>query len=139
LANYLKAIKPYLKACGSPIRGIGRSNIPSFGCHWIPSDIKTGTPTFLVKILTKRFEYRLEEKEVSDSILSHFVLEQQEHLDIDSLLLQTGYLTIKEILQESPTEERTFILKHPNHEVKQAFNRFLKPIKRIAEHKVEML
>jgi hypothetical protein len=86
---------------------------------------ETGTPTFLVKILTKRFEYRLEEKEVSDTILSNFVLEQQDSLDIDSLLLQTGYLTIKQVLQESPLEEQTFILKHPNHEVKQAFNRFL--------------
>ncbi|MEO0044541.1 MAG: hypothetical protein RL329_3989 [Bacteroidota bacterium] len=86
---------------------------------------ETGTPTFLVKILSKRFEYRLEEKEVSDTILSNFVLEQQENLDIDSLLLQTGYLTIKQVLQESPMHERTFILKHPNQEVKQAFNRFL--------------
>jgi hypothetical protein len=75
--------------------------------------------------LSKRFEYRLEEKEVSDTILSNFVLEQQENLDIDSLLLQTGYLTIKQVLQESPMHERTFILKHPNQEVKQAFNRFL--------------
>jgi Predicted AAA-ATPase/PD-(D/E)XK nuclease superfamily len=86
---------------------------------------ETGTPTFLVKLLSKRFIYQLEEKEVSDSILSNFVLEQQDNLDIDSLLLQTGYLTIKEVLQESPMDERTFILKHPNHEVKHAFNRFL--------------
>jgi hypothetical protein len=86
---------------------------------------ETGTPTFLVKLLSKRFIYQLEEKEVSDTILSNFVLEQQDNLDIDSLLLQTGYLTIKEVLQESPIHERTFILKHPNHEVKQAFNRFL--------------
>jgi Predicted AAA-ATPase/PD-(D/E)XK nuclease superfamily len=86
---------------------------------------ETGTPTFLVKLLSKRFEYQLEEKEVSDSILSNFVLESQENLDVDSLLLQTGYLTIKQVLQESPAHERTFILKHPNQEVKQAFNRFL--------------
>jgi hypothetical protein len=86
---------------------------------------ETGTPTFLVKLLSKRFIYQVEEKEVSDTILSNFVLEQQENLDVDSLLLQTGYLTIKEVLQESPMHERTFILKHPNHEVKQAFNRFL--------------
>jgi hypothetical protein len=86
---------------------------------------ETGTPIFLVKLLSKRFIYQLEEKEVSDSILSNFVLEQQDNLDIDSLLLQTGYLTIKEVLQETPLDQRTFILKHPNHEVKQAFNRFL--------------
>ena len=86
---------------------------------------ETGTPTFLVKILGKRFEYRLEEKEVSETIMSNFVLEQQENLDVDSLLLQTGYLTIKEIVQESPMDERILILKHPNQEVKQAFNRYL--------------
>ncbi|MEO0044340.1 MAG: hypothetical protein RL329_3788 [Bacteroidota bacterium] len=81
---------------------------------------ETGTPNFLVKLLSKRFEYQLEEKEVSNFILETFVLEQQDQLDLDSLLLQTGYLTIKKV-----TEEGTFILKHPNQEVKQAFNRFL--------------
>jgi hypothetical protein len=86
---------------------------------------ETGTPTFLVKLLSKRFEYQLEEKEVSGSILNNFVLEQQDELDLDSLLLQTGYLTIKQILQDDPALGRTFILKHPNQEVKQGFNRFL--------------
>jgi hypothetical protein len=81
---------------------------------------QTGTPSFLVKLLSKRFEYQLQEKEVSDFILENFVLEQQDELDLDSLLLQTGYLTIKTI-----TNDHTFILKYPNHEVKQAFNRFL--------------
>ena len=32
--------------------------------------------------MSKRFIYQLEEKEVSDSILSNFVLEQQDNLDI---------------------------------------------------------
>jgi PD-(D/E)XK nuclease superfamily len=41
-------------------------------------------------------------------------------LDIDSLLLQTGYLTIKEI-----TPRGQFILNYPNEEVKQAFGQFL--------------
>jgi hypothetical protein len=86
---------------------------------------ETGTPTFLVKLLSKRFEYQLEEKEVNGSILNNFVLEQQDELDLDSLLLQTGYLTIKQILQDDPALGRTFILKHPNQEVKQGFNRFL--------------
>jgi Predicted AAA-ATPase len=47
-------------------------------------------------------------------------------LTVDTIAeLFKGYLTIKEVLQESPMHERTFILKHPNQEVKQAFNRFL--------------
>jgi hypothetical protein len=80
----------------------------------------TGTPTFLVRLLSKRFDYQLEEKEVSDIILETFTLEKLDDLDLTSLLLQTGYLTIKEI-----TEYGTFILNYPNREVKNAFGQFL--------------
>jgi hypothetical protein len=86
---------------------------------------ETGTPTLLVKFLSERFEYQLEEKEVSSSILNNFVLDRKETLDLTSLLLQTGYLTIKEVRQDTPWDDRTFILRHPNQEVKRAFNRFL--------------
>jgi hypothetical protein len=80
----------------------------------------TGTPTFLVKLLRKRFNYKLEETEVSDSILESFRLEKLDELDVTSLLLQTGYLTIKNI---SP--HGNFILDYPNQEVRQAFGQFL--------------
>ncbi len=80
----------------------------------------TGTPTFLVKLLSKRFEYKLEEIEVSDLIFDTFTLEKLDDLDITSLLLQTGYLTIKEI-----TNRETYILNYPNREVKRAFGQFL--------------
>jgi hypothetical protein len=80
----------------------------------------TGTPTFLVKLLRKRFQYKLEETEVSALILEAFKLEQFDYLDINSLLLQTGYLTIKE-----KTPYNTYILNYPNEEVKQAFGQFL--------------
>jgi Predicted AAA-ATPase len=90
-----------------------------FSSYWF----QTGTPGFLVRLLSQRFEYQLEEKEVSDLILESFILEEKENLDLDSLLLQTGYLTIKEIVQTN--QYRTFILKHPNEEVRQAFNQFL--------------
>ena len=80
----------------------------------------TGTPTFLIKLMRKRFEYKLEETEVSDLILESFILEKFDELDLNSLLLQTGYLTIKEI-----TEEGKFILNYPNQEVKRAFGQFL--------------
>jgi hypothetical protein len=80
----------------------------------------TGTPTFLVKLLRKRFVYQLEETEVSDLILEAFRLEKFDELDVNSLLLQTGYLTIKE-----KTTRETFILNYPNKEVKKAFGQFL--------------
>jgi hypothetical protein len=79
----------------------------------------TGTPTFLVKLLRKRFKYTLEETEVSNSILESFRLEAFDALDVNSILLQTGYLTIKEI-----TPYNTFILNYPNKEVKQSFAQF---------------
>jgi Predicted AAA-ATPase/PD-(D/E)XK nuclease superfamily len=80
----------------------------------------SGTPTFLTRLLRKRFEYKLEEKKVSNLILESFTLDKLDTLDIDSLLLQTGYLTIKEI-----TPRGQFILNYPNEEVKQAFGQFL--------------
>jgi hypothetical protein len=80
----------------------------------------TGTPTFLTKILRKRFTYKLEEVEVNDLILEAFILDKIDDLDINSLLLQTGYLTIKE---KSP--HGNFILNYPNYEVKKAFGQFL--------------
>jgi hypothetical protein len=81
---------------------------------------ETGTPTFLIKLLRKRFDYKLEETEVSNLILESFRLEKFDELDVTSLLLQTGYLTIKE-----KTDKGTFILNYPNKEVKQAFGQFL--------------
>ena len=81
---------------------------------------ETGTPTFLLKLLRHRFEYKLEKTEVSDLILDSFTLEKFDQSDVASLLLQTGYLTIQEM-----TEDSTFILDYPNEEVKRAFGQLL--------------
>jgi hypothetical protein len=81
---------------------------------------ETGTPTFLIKLLRKRFDYKLEEIEVSNLILESFRLEKFDVLDATSLLLQTGYLTIKNI-----TPSGKFVLDYPNKEVRQAFGQFL--------------
>ncbi len=81
---------------------------------------ETGTPTFLIKLMRKRFAYKLEQTEVNSLILESFRLEKFDALDVNSLLLQTGYLTIKETRPEG-----TFILNYPNQEVKQAFGQFL--------------
>ncbi len=80
----------------------------------------TGTPTFLIRLMRKRFEYKLEETAVSNLILEAFTLEKFDDLDVNSVLLQTGYLTIKKI-----TPYGKFILNYPNQEVKQAFGQFL--------------
>ena len=81
---------------------------------------ETGTPTFLLKLLRQRFEYKLEQTEVSDLILESITLEKFDQSDVSSLLLQTGYLTIREM-----TEDNTFILDYPNEEVKRAFAQLL--------------
>ena len=88
----------------------------TYGNFWF----RTGTPTFLIKLLRKRFQYKLEKREVGHLILESFTLDKLDDLDIDSLLLQTGYLTIKEI-----TPYGQFVLNYPNNEVKQAFAQFL--------------
>ena len=81
---------------------------------------ETGTPTFLLRLMRQRFDYKLQETEVSDLILESFTLQKFDDLDVTSLLLQTGYLTIKDV-----TEYGTFILDYPNEEVKRAFGQFL--------------
>ena len=80
----------------------------------------TGTPTFLIKLLRKRFDYKLEEIEVGELILETFTLEKFDELDVTSLLLQTGYLTIKKA-----SHYGLLTLNYPNKEVKQAFGQFL--------------
>ncbi len=88
----------------------------TYSNYWFES----GTPTFLVRLLRKRFNYKLEETEVNDTILESFRLEEFDALDVNSILLQTGYLTIKE-----RTNQGTFILNYPNQEVRKAFGQFL--------------
>ena len=82
----------------------------------------TGTPTFLIKLMRKRFDYKLEETVVSDLVLESFTLEKFDDLDVNSLLLQTGYLTIKEI-----TQYGQFVLNYPNQEVRRAFDMNFSP------------
>lgn len=96
-------------------RRFGKS-LTTFANYWF----ETGTPTFLIKLMRKRFSYQLEETEVNSSILEFFTLEKFDELDVNSLLLQTGYLTIKEI-----TPYGKFILNYPNKEVQQSFGQFL--------------
>jgi Predicted AAA-ATPase/PD-(D/E)XK nuclease superfamily len=80
----------------------------------------TGTPTILMKLMHRRLEYQLEETEVSNLIMESFRIDNFENLNLNSLLLQTGYLTIKAV-----TEDNTYILNYPNEEVRQSFAQFL--------------
>ena len=78
-----------------------------FSNYWF----STGTPTFLIKLLKERFYYNFEGIEVGESAFeSHDI----SNIATDSLLFQTGYLTIN----EHDEEFNVYSLDYPNKEVK---------------------
>ncbi|MEM8523847.1 MAG: AAA family ATPase [Bacteroidota bacterium] len=77
----------------------------------------TGTPTFLGKLMRKNLEYRIEETMVSDANLSSYDLEA---LNPITILFQTGYLTIKE-----QVDDNIYVLGYPNFEVKTSLEEHL--------------
>lgn len=102
----------------NPFSVLNFFNSRTYSNYWFA----TGTPTFLIKLMRKRFDYKLEETVVSDLVLESFTLEKFDDLDVNSLLLQTGYLTIKEI-----TQYGQFVLNYPNQEVRRAFDMNFSP------------
>ncbi|CAK8725097.1 AAA-ATPase-like domain-containing protein [Candidatus Electrothrix laxa] len=84
-----------------------------FANYWF----ETGTPSFLIKLIKEQnFDVtRLEQLELRETAFSTYELE---NLAVIPLLVQTGYLTIKEYDQEN----RKYTLGHPNYEVKDAFS-----------------
>ena len=83
-----------------------------FGNYWF----ETATPTFLIKLLqsNKYFVPALDNISASEKLLGSFEIE---HLEIETLLFQTGYLTPKSVQKVAGT--RRFHLGYPNQEVKQ--------------------
>ncbi len=83
--------------------------------YWFQS----GTPTFLLKVIRNHQSNVIgfENKPVQSKIFESYDIE---NMNIESLLFQTGYLTVKEIIEpESPF--RRYILNYPNMEVKESF------------------
>jgi hypothetical protein len=90
-----------------------------FANYWFT----TGTPTFLIKIIEK--------KECLEAVLGETVVDSLTattddpyEIEEETLLFQTGYLTIKEI-RWLPGEEGKFALDFPNREVRESFTRSL--------------
>jgi len=81
---------------------------------------ETGTPTFLIKMFMKNQYYipELENMEVGEEILSNLDVD---NIKIENLLFQSGYLTIKEFLEE----DGVYILSYPNLEVRKSLNNAL--------------
>ncbi len=87
-------------------------NNPTFAYYWFES----GTPTFLINLFKKN-SYPVESFDglsISEEELGAF---EPETLPLNTLLYQTGYLTIKEYNKNT----KNFILNYPNIEVKEAF------------------
>lgn len=88
-----------------------------FSNYWFA----TGTPTFLVRMMTERHEYQLENIKVRPQVFDTYNLRK---LDYKSLLLQTGYLSVKaRAMTEGMVDYYT--VSFPNKEVKESFNEML--------------
>ena len=79
---------------------------------------ETGTPSFLIKLLKENQYYipSLELFEAGEELLKSFEIE---HLEPETLLFQTGYLTIKEEI--SLGSRKSYLLGFPNLEVRMSF------------------
>jgi len=97
-----------------------------FKSYWF----ETGTPTFLIDMIREKRYYLpdLESIEVSEQTLNTFDVG---NIPIESLMFQTGYLTIKNIT--TIFTNTVYTLSYPNFEVKNAFNGYL--IGYLTEHK----
>jgi hypothetical protein len=81
---------------------------------------ETGTPTFLIKLMrTQKISApRLENFQATERLLGSFDVDT---LDAETLLFQTGYLTIQD-MSTLPSGEPVYRLSYPNQEVRQALN-----------------
>lgn len=80
----------------------------------------TGTPSFLIKLLQNREYYlpQIENLVVGEELLNSFDIE---HLSIETLLLQSGYLTITNtIANPFGGGEVNYQLNYPNYEVRKS-------------------
>ena len=87
-----------------------------------PYWFETGTPSFLIKLILERGLPipTLENLEVGDELLENFDVD---HIYPETLLFQTGYLTVKKVRQRRTILK--YLLGWPNLEVKVSFNNYL--------------
>jgi Predicted AAA-ATPase/PD-(D/E)XK nuclease superfamily len=89
-------------------------NKREFQDYWF----KTGTPTFLMKVMREKRFFNLNNLKVNKILFDSYDLD---NLDIRSLLFQTGYLTIKSI----DKRRGQYTLDYPNREVEEAMHDYL--------------
>ncbi len=90
-----------------------------------PFWFETGTPTFLVDLLTQQhwFTPDLAQRQSNEAILSSFDVD---HIAPEALLWQTGYLTLHKVEQKR-SGNWIYTLGYPNQEVESALNDVLLP------------
>ena len=83
---------------------------------------ETGTPTFLINLIKQKnyFLPSFENIKVEENIANSFDIED---LNLEAVMLQSGYLTIKEVI--SDFGYITYNLVFPNKEVKMSFTGYL--------------
>jgi len=89
-----------------------------FKNYWFDS----GTPNFLIKLF-KQGKYNLasfENLKVKEAFINAFDIDR---LNLETVMFQSGYLTIKEEIQRRRKIE--YILTYPNFETKMSFNDYL--------------
>ncbi|MCM8781385.1 MAG: ATP-binding protein, partial [Candidatus Omnitrophica bacterium] len=93
-------------------------NNKTFKNYWF----ETGTPTFLMKLIEKNryFLPKLSNLIVSEKLISSFDID---NLDIEVILYQAGYLTIRDVYRKSRGID--YLIGFPNKEVKISFNEFI--------------
>ena len=89
-----------------------------FDNYWF----ETGSPSFLIKLLQEKqySAFDLEQIETSQEILGSFDVEQ---IHLETLLFQTGYLTIERV--EQLGGENFYTLRYPNREVKSSLTNYI--------------
>lgn len=89
-----------------------------FDNYWF----ETGTPTFLIKLIR---DYDIDIKKLEKLVLSikSFSAFEVDKMNVNALLFQTGYLTIKEIIRDDL--EKEYVLSYPNMEVKDSLFNYL--------------
>lgn len=87
----------------------------SYSNYWF----ETGNPSFLIEVLKEKnfFLPNLENIKVNESHLSSFDID---YMKLETLLFQTGYLTIKEVKKRF--NQKVYHLSYPNLEVRTALN-----------------
>lgn len=93
-----------------------------FNNFWFQS----GTPTLLVNLIVQRARedvLKTQPTDYEDVIVGNDVFEtsELEHLSVEGLLFQTGYLTITKIEEDEDYFFKSYTLNYPNYEVKYSF------------------